>query len=263
MQTIKGRTKQPPRIIVSGEHGIGKSTFASQFPKPIALDTEGGLEMVGVERTPKLETYLQFQEALAWVGTQDFKTLIIDSIDWLETLIQQDIAARAGVKEISEIPYGQGYKRVSGELSTLLAELDRLNREKRMTIVMVAHVKVSTFKDPLGADYDKYSLDLRDDFSRLLRDWCDVVMFAQVEKFVKVEDKGFSSSAKAKATGRRVACLSQAPGYDAKNRYGLPAVMDFDFQQIWSAILASMATPTASKSTEPETKLELVEEVNV
>lgn len=261
MKTIKGKSAQPPRIIISGEHGVGKSTFAAQFPSPIALDLEGGLEMVGVERTPRIITYTQFLEALAWVGQQKYRTLIIDSIDWLEALIQQDIAAQANVREVSEIPYGQGYKRVSAELSKLLEHLDRMNVENKLTIVMIGHVKITTFKDPLGADYDKYSLDLRDDFSRLLRDWADMVLFAQFEKFVRVEAATFGTKeGKATTTGRRIACTTQSPAYDAKNRYNLPAVMDFDFATIWGAVIAEIkkGIETKEETTQQEIKLELV-----
>ena len=264
MQTIKGRTKQPPRIIVSGPNSVGKSTFASKFPTPIALDLEGGLEEIGVERLPRPETYVEVKEQLAWVASKSYKTLIIDSIDWLEKLIQSDIAAQAGVADIARIPWGEGYRRAYFELARFLGELDELRKTKRMIIVMTAHVRITKFTDPLGDNYDKYTLNMHESekasTSQLVRDWCDCLLFAEKEKLVRTEKGG--TRGKAKTVDRHIVHTRLSHAYEAKNRYDLPAVMDLDFGQVWGAILAFLNGPVA-KPTEPETKLELVEEVNV
>src|SRR4029078_13367683 len=42
----RGRTRRPPRLLVYGTPGIGKSTFGSQAPNPIFLPTEDGLDEI-------------------------------------------------------------------------------------------------------------------------------------------------------------------------------------------------------------------------
>ena len=42
----RGRTPKPPRLLVYGTEGIGKSTFAAQAPHPIFVQTEDGLDEI-------------------------------------------------------------------------------------------------------------------------------------------------------------------------------------------------------------------------
>ena len=39
----KGKTNLPPRIVMYGQEGIGKSSWSAKAPKPIFIPTEDGL----------------------------------------------------------------------------------------------------------------------------------------------------------------------------------------------------------------------------
>lgn len=41
MNITKGKIKSAQKVVIYGPEGIGKSTFASQFPNPLFIDTEG------------------------------------------------------------------------------------------------------------------------------------------------------------------------------------------------------------------------------
>ena len=41
MNITRGVIKKAQKVIVYGPEGIGKSTFASKFPDPLFIDTEG------------------------------------------------------------------------------------------------------------------------------------------------------------------------------------------------------------------------------
>ena len=43
-EITKGKIKKPYKVVVYGPEGIGKSTFASHFPDPLFIDTEGSLD---------------------------------------------------------------------------------------------------------------------------------------------------------------------------------------------------------------------------
>ena len=41
MEIIQGRLEQAQKVVIYGPEGIGKSTFAAEFPQPLFIDTEG------------------------------------------------------------------------------------------------------------------------------------------------------------------------------------------------------------------------------
>ena len=116
MKIVKGVRPSPRRIMLYGPHGIGKGTWASKAPSPIFLDIEGGLEDTECERTDRLGSIDQVNEALTWLvsGDHDYKTCVVDTVDWLEQLIHKQIVKDEGknnVKSIADIGYGKGYAR--------------------------------------------------------------------------------------------------------------------------------------------------------
>ena len=50
LNIIEGKEKRPLKIVIYGPEGIGKSTFASQFPDPLFIDTEGGTSNLDIRR---------------------------------------------------------------------------------------------------------------------------------------------------------------------------------------------------------------------
>ncbi len=94
-QIQRGRTAKPPRILVHGTEGVGKSTFASQSPKPIFIQCEDGLDEIDCEKFPLATTYDDVIAALTELrtGQHDYETGVIDSADWLERLIWDKLCA--------------------------------------------------------------------------------------------------------------------------------------------------------------------------
>ena len=105
---ITGKEKKPPRICIYGEHGIGKSTFAAKFPKPIFIQTEDGLNQIDCAKFPlakKLTDVVMYLETLK-VQDHDYKTVVIDSLDWLEKLAQEYICKQENRNSIAD--FGRG-----------------------------------------------------------------------------------------------------------------------------------------------------------
>ncbi|MCL2120125.1 MAG: ATP-binding protein [Planctomycetaceae bacterium] len=40
-----GKKQQPPRLLIYGSEGVGKSTLAAKAPNPIFIPTEDGLDV--------------------------------------------------------------------------------------------------------------------------------------------------------------------------------------------------------------------------
>ncbi len=235
------RATQPPRIVIHGVQGVGKSTFASTAYHPIFLPFEDGLTGLEVEAFPLLTTYEQALEALETLvtGDHDFGTVVLDSLDWLEPLIWARVAASAGKTSIEEIPYGKGYFEAAAYWRQVLERLNAL-RARGMATILIAHTEVKRFDAPDTDAYDRYQIKLHRSAAALVTEWADIVGFAQLETVLKKETKGMATRQRGITTGRHIMRVVESPAYLAKNRYNMPDPIPLD----WNALVQSI-TPAA------------------
>ena len=100
----------PVKTVLYGPEGIGKSTFASHFPDPVFIDTEGGTKRLNVARLPQPTSWAMLLDEVAEVrkGSVPCGTLVLDTADWAERLCIQAVCARAKVNGIEDFGYGKG-----------------------------------------------------------------------------------------------------------------------------------------------------------
>jgi hypothetical protein len=217
-----------------GTHGIGKSTWAAQAPDVLFLDLEGGLNDIDAAKTDHLISLDQVFEALTWLASNkhDFKWLAIDSIDWLEAMIHDDIARKAGKATIGEIPFSAGYKSTPAYWDKILTMLDWLRTECNIGIILLAHTSVSKYNDPLTNGYDRYMPALHETASAAIQEWADEVLFATYRVHTRTEEQGFGKERTiAGGTGERYLRCVETPAALAKNRLSMPESIEFS----WSA----------------------------
>jgi len=222
---------KPPRIIIYGTPGIGKSTWAAQSTKPVFLDIEGGLDFIKVPRigVSTIKGCFNVLDALA-IDDHDFKTLVIDSLDWLEKLIHLHICNEEGVKNMMEVPFGKAYQSATGEWKKMIDKLTILREKRDMTIILVSHVQIKKFEDPSTDDYDRYSMKLHKSGEALITEFCDCIFFACQKVYVTKKDGGFGRQIIKPTTGNeRIIRTVQHPAFMAKNRYNLPDEIPLDF----------------------------------
>ena len=84
----------PPRLLLYGVAGVGKTEFAAASPRPVILQTEDGLGRIEATTFGLLRSFDEIMEALGALYTEphDFETLVVDSLDWLEPLVWQHTA---------------------------------------------------------------------------------------------------------------------------------------------------------------------------
>lgn len=226
-----GVRKVPPRICIYGGHGIGKSTLASQFPAPIFISTEDGLDSLDVTSFPKARSLGEVVESIKTLLTEehDFRTVVIDSVDWLvEPLILDSINSQYDEKQQA---YGKGQQYMAEEFREILQGLDALRLRKNMNVVLIAHAAVVKFEDPRTDPYDRYTPKLPKLCNALLMEWADVLAFAAYKVIIKKSDGGFNREVKRGATnGDRLLHFVENPAFAAKNRYNCPedAEMTYD-----------------------------------
>jgi hypothetical protein len=244
-QIQSGRSAMPPRMLIYGIEGVGKSTAASRAPSPIFIQTEDGLGEIDCHKFPLATTFEQVQESLVELYTQphDYQTVVIDSLDWLERLIWDHVCREYGVKSIEKVDggYGKGYVHALTPWRSLLDQLVSLHTQRQMAVMLLAHAKVERFEDPESSAYDRYSPRLNKHASALITEWVDAVLFATRKLRTQSEDVGFGRQRTTARPigadgGERVLRCVGGPSCVAKNRYGLPAELPLDWPTLWAGI---------------------------
>lgn len=250
MELTSGRILTAIKIVLYGSEGIGKSTFASQFPRAVFIDTEGSTSHMDVLRTPKPTSWslLLGQVDYFLQHTSELGTLVIDTADWAERLCAQHIIDAAKVSSLESFGYGKGYVMLAEEFGKLLNKLQDLV-DRGINVVLTAHAYMRKFELPeeQGA-YDRWELKLGKKTAPLVKEWCDLLLFANYKTIVVNVDGQGATKGKNKANGgRRVMYATHHTCWDAKNRFGLADELPFDYTEIATIIPPDRATVPVPK----------------
>jgi hypothetical protein len=237
------RATKPPRIVIYGEHKIGKSTFAASAPNPIVIRTEDGLAAIQVPTFPLATAYADVMSAIETLyrGGHGFQTAVIDTLDWLEPLVWKYTADIENKSDIEEIGYGKGYIKADEHWRTILDGLDALNAQG-MTIICLAHAEIKRFDAPDTEPYDRYQIKLHKRAAAIVQEWADVIGFARHEVLTVSDDAGFNKKkTRGVSTGTRVLSVEERPAYFAGNRYSLPPDLPFPKVGAWNVFADACA----------------------
>ena len=234
MNIISGVQARAQRVVIYGTEGIGKSTLAAQFPNPLFIDTEGSTSNMDVKRLDKPTSWTMLMNQIAFVKANPTvcNTLVIDTVDWAETLAIENVCSQHGKRGIEDFGYGNGYTYAREEMGRFLNKLQELV-DIGIHVVLTAHAQIRKFEQPdeEGA-YDRYELKLGKKTSSqtapIVKEWADMVLFCNYEIVVMT-----SESKKKKAQGgKRVMYTTHHPAWDAKNRFGLPEKLPMEYAAI-------------------------------
>lgn len=239
MQITRGKIPGAIKACVYGVEGIGKTTFAAQFPDPLFIDTEGGTAHMDVKRLPKPDAWIELLSEVDWVYNHPdcCKTLVIDTADWAERLCNEAVCAMNKVESIETFNYGKGYVFAQEEFGRLLDKLE-LVRKQGIHILIVAHAMMRKFEQPeeLGA-YDRWELKLSKKIAPMVKEWVDLLLFINYKVLVvNVDNKGAAKGKNKVQGGKRVMYTAHNACYDAKNRFGLPEEAEFSYEMIRGVI---------------------------
>lgn len=218
----KNEALAAPRVMVYGVEGIGKSTFAASAPSPVFILTEDGLGSLQVDHFPLATKY---EDVLAAIDSlyndqHQFKTVALDSLDWLENMIWRDVESKHDAKELA---YGKGAVIAAEKWREILDGFNALRNDKGMAVILIAHTTVKRYDNPETEPYDRFQPKLQDRSNALIREWCDAVLFANYKTIVKKDDVGFNKTvARGVSTGERLLFTNERPAFMAKNRFNLP-----------------------------------------
>lgn len=251
MTITRGPARTALRIGIYGVEGIGKSTFASQFPGAVFIDTEGSTRHMDVARFDPPENLKDVTEQLNYVAgaPEGVKTVVIDTVDWLEKLLFKAVCEEKKVNNIEDIGYGKGYVYAKQKMQGVLELLDVIV-SRGIHVVLVCHSMIRKFElpDEMGS-YDRYMLKLNEkNIAPLIKEWVDMLLFVNWKTDVVTDADG--KTKKGKGGQKRIMYASHSACWDAKNRFGLPDEMPFEFGRIAHLFATETATGATKSATD-------------
>lgn len=228
-----------PKIIIYGKSKIGKSTFASQAPNPIVLDLENGMESILVSKY-KAKTFYDVMEFMRSLYKQnhDFKYLVVDSIDWLERIMVDQLCAQYQAKTLNDrnckaFGYGGGERLLLTMWNQFISGMDFLHQEKNMGIILIAHNQIKKFDDPLTESYDQHSIKLEKRSAERLKEWVDCILFASQKVKIEGQKQAFNAVVNRGKDMGRIIYTEARPSFEAGNRFNLPPEIEFSWKAFY------------------------------
>lgn len=233
-----GKIAKAQKVLIYGVEGIGKSTLAAQAPSPLFIDIEGGTAHLDVRRLPQPTTWTMLLEEVKYVLNAPEAcggTLVIDTLDWAQTLCIRHVCTKNAKDSIEDWGYGKGYTLVYEEYGMFLNMLTEAV-ERGLNVICLAHSVITKFETPEeNGSFDRYSLKLqagnKTNIAKMCMEWADAVLFLNYKTIVTdVNEK----TGKGKGQGGQVRKLytTHTAAWDAKNRWGLADELTLDYKHI-------------------------------
>lgn len=212
---------------ITGDSGMGKTTLAATFPKPIFIRAEDGLQAIPLEKRPDSFPVLEnvvglWQQLTALINEEhNYETLVIDSVTALERLFIEDVVANdpKKPKSINQAlgGYGAGLAAVAAMHQRVRKAAGMLNANKNMHVIFIAHADTETIELPDQDPYTRYSLRLGKRSSATYIDDSDLVGFIKLKTLVL----GEGERKKAISDGERVVTCHAVASHVSKNRFSI------------------------------------------
>jgi hypothetical protein len=218
----------PPRLMLMAVEGWGKTTFGAYAPEPaiiMAGSETGYLTLLAAGRVPAVEAVMveNWQECFTVTAelAKNKKTIVLDTIDGFERLCHEYICQRDFNGEWGErgfAAYQRGPRIAGNEWARWILHLETLRIAHNVSIIVLSHVSVKIFSNPMGENFDRYEATIDKWIWEETRKWVDAILFGTfLTRTIK-------SGLKAKGVGGadRIVYTERRDAFYAKNRYGMP-----------------------------------------
>ncbi len=238
LKTLSKPSGQRPIICtLFGEGGMGKTTLAAMFPNPVFIRTEDGTASLAgndnVSLFPLATSTQDVLDAIEALATQkhDHKTLVIDSITQLATMVEAEIvAADPKAKSINQAGggYGAGYSTAAEKHRQIRDWAGSLAYEKGMNIIFIGHADTEMLDLPDMDAFARYTVRMHKKSLPHYTDNVDLVGLIRLKTLIR---GGEGDKKRAISTGEReIICHPQASSV-TKNRFNISEPLAFTFDR--------------------------------
>jgi len=230
MSILSSIAKPDDRSIIctiTGDAGLGKTSLASTFPKPIFIRAEDGLQAIPTATRPDAFPLLSnvdmlWEQLTALIKEDhDYKTLVVDSVTQLDTLFTNHIVDTDPKKPRTIAQalggYGAGFQALSSLHGRVRKAAGILNEAKRMNIVFIAHSETETIELPDQDPYTRYNIRMQKKSVSHFIDNVDMVAYLKLE----THTFGDGERKKAISDGTRILVSYATAANVSKNRFGI------------------------------------------
>lgn len=168
------------KMVLYGEPGVGKSTFAAGAPRPFFITTDGNYEYLedfcGMrpEDHQQCFSWAEMKKAFARDFT-NYDTIVVDLLEDSYLWADNEFCRDNKLLHISDLGYGKGYGILGNEFFIEYQKLLALPKN----IILLMHGVTEVLKDRRGVEYSKYGP------SKLLRDKLITQLEGRVRFFVR------------------------------------------------------------------------------
>lgn len=239
---ITSTTPAPPKLIVYGTPGIGKTTLAARA-NALLFDCENGAGAVpGLTRTPFLKSWPEIFDWLLEIernAPDGLGAIAIDTIDWavqrvVEYVVMDlDAKSRGAVTNTLSSSHGGYFKAreiVNNIVSRDLLPLLNAITDRGIAVILLAHAANTKITTPEGYDVRLAAPDIPQWIAPTFVEWADAVLYASRE-----------------TTGERVLTTEGTSNVTAKNRYGLPSKVGLSWKDLSDAIQQGLERQSAGR----------------
>lgn len=141
---LKQKDITPRVFLLWGQSMSGKTYLARQFPNPVLFNTDGNAKKVD---TPSVElkdfeTFIKLLQEIE-AGNHEFKTIIIDLVDDLKTMLELFVCEKHGVENLADVAFGKAFAEVNATWKKTMIRLSHLN----YNVIFISHIKEVTEND--------------------------------------------------------------------------------------------------------------------